>query len=193
MHNISNNTISIPFATASALATVDSHVTTLGTSPLATSTQASSLLSNITNLGTSLDVSGLYALLLLIVTNLQLDPVTQVKSAASDNALTKNKNTVTSNDSNPLAIGYLATYNNNLGLALASVTTATTFATQSNANTTLAINAVNTAIASFHTLAVQWNADGAIPSSGYSVAEINNALYQLKYSLSFLLTQQPIV
>lgn len=48
-------------ATSSALATVDTHVTTLGTSALATTTQASTIITDITNLGRSSgDISNVY-------------------------------------------------------------------------------------------------------------------------------------
>ncbi len=96
---------------------------------------------------------------------------------------------VTSDDVD--AAADVTSYNAARSSALTAAATATTFATQSNANTVLAITAVNSAITTFNALAVQLNTDTAVPTSAYSVAEIYGALQQLKNSLTYLLSQQP--
>lgn len=198
-------TATSPLATSAALTSAVSTITNsiaTATNPLATSnafsnatsqlatsaaltSAVSTIVNNITNLGTTSDVSGLYALLTLIVANLQLDPIAQVKSAAKNAAL----NPVSTKSSS--AANNVSKYNNDLTSALTAVSTAIQFSSQSNANTTLALTAVNQAITSFTKLAIQLNGDKAVPSSSYSIAQINGALNQLKYALSYLLTQQP--
>lgn len=86
----------------------------------------------------------------------------------------------------------MLTYNTVLGVTIAATITAITFATENPANTQVALHAVQAAITSFDVLAVQWNADNCYtPSSPYSVARIDNALAQLKFTLMYMLGQQP--
>ena len=148
------------------------------------------IITDIQNLGRPSDVSGLFELLTLIVFNLQLDPVLQVTNALNSPAL---QTLLTNTDPNIVAIADLAAYNTLLGTALTASLTATTPATETPANTQLALNSVMAAMNSFDVLAMQWNVDGYYtPTSPYSVARINNALAQLFSTLTYMLAQQPV-
>ena len=164
LHNISNNTISVPFATTADLQSFQDQV--------------NATLANIENA------------VLSVISKSFGDPVKQVISAKSAAYLTV---PVTSNDTNPTAVTLLANYNSNISFALTTCTRATNASTQSYANTRLAIDAVDNAIIAFDALATQWANEGtttARPSSTYSAAQIAAALVLLSQSLEYQLNSQ---
>ena len=169
LHNISNNTVTVPLATAA----------------------------NLVNLGSSSDVSSLYTTLSYVIANIQGDPITQVNSAKALAALTTTVTLAGSPAAGTTSA--LNTYNTSIAAAITAAATATKLATQRNANTATAITAVNTAITNFNTFMTALIADAgytaATPtvyiSSKYGEAQIKWAAnQQLLWSLKQLLAQQ---
>ena len=121
-------------------------------------------------------------MLTTIVGLLTTDPVLSVTYAKSNAALT-----TTVAVSSGASVG---TYNGNIVDALAAITTATTFATQSVTNTSAAITALTTARNSFNTLITGWGSDVTPITSAYSEAQISGALVALNNALINLQSAQ---
>ena len=164
LHNISNNTISVPFATQASFNSFQTEV----------NTQFASVQNS----------------LIALIAKTFGDPVKQVVSAKNAAFLTT---PVTSTDTNEAAITLLTNYNTARFAALNACATATLAATQSYTATTNALDLVNTAIDAFNALATQWATEGtpeARPSSAYSAAQISAALILLNESLQNLQSNQ---
>jgi hypothetical protein len=163
----------------STLISMNSNIHTLGNSLLATANQVNTLLAT---------VSALNATLLDYIANQQTTTspyIESVNSCANNDALTT---LVTSDDTEDIAVTILAKYNIYLNTALVAIITATT--TQSADDITTAQFALQDAINEFNALSALWIIDGSMPSSAYSVDEIETALTALSTTLSNLAAAQ---
>lgn len=214
LYAISNNLISVPFAT-------QAQVTTLGTSALATSAQAADIqgldfdtannslvaisdaianipatdisslatIAQVNNLGTVSDTSGIYTQF----TNLQKSLAFIVAQLIGDPIVTVDQAAAYEPLTTAVTVSNTdstVAYQDAIDAALAAAATAIATATQTSANTQAAIDAVVIAITAFNALATTLANDGGYVTSDYSAAEINAGLAQLNTGLAYLLLNQ---